>query len=184
MNLHCALDLDGVLADFDTAARIKHGLPITAEFPYKVGDWIDFEKETGIPAKEWWGAFDYDFWANIPWTADGKEILQLVEDTFGANHTMILTASPSPQGNAGKVTWIRENIPQYERRNLIGHYKEACARLNTVLIDDSEVNVNNFKEAGGLAILVPRMWNKLHATNTIEYLKECFNDTRLYKRLF
>ena len=36
--LLCVLDVDDVLADFHKAARIKHGLPITEEYPYTVGE--------------------------------------------------------------------------------------------------------------------------------------------------
>jgi hypothetical protein len=175
MKLLCALDVDGVLADFDKAARIKHGLPITKEYPYTIGEWINFTKETGIPEDEWWGAFDYDFWESMPWTEDGKEILSVVEGRFGIENIMILTACPTrPQAYAGKFAWILKNIPQYRRRCLIGNYKVGAASFNHVLVDDSEMNVDDFKEGGGLAILVPRMWNKLHAENTIEYLKDAF----------
>jgi len=57
------------------------------------------------------------------------------------------------------MRWIREHLPAYSRRFLIGPAKEFCANPRSVLIDDSETNVKAFFEAGGHTVLVPREWN-------------------------
>ena len=59
----------------------------------------------------------------------------------------------------GKINWIDKNMPEYSRRYLIGPAKQFCAGPDSILVDDSNKNIEDFAEAGGNVILVPRPWN-------------------------
>ena len=100
------------------------------------------------------------FWAYLPWTKDGHQILDLVERSFGKENVFIATCpTKSPASASGKMRWIQKNMPDYARRFIIGPPKWLCADKDTVLIDDALHNVGQFRDAGGRGILVPRLWN-------------------------
>lgn len=48
------------------------------------------------------------------------------------------------------------NVNEYQ----IGPKKELNAKSGAILIDDSDKNVENYRAAGGCAILFPQPWNK------------------------
>lgn len=62
----------------------------------------------------------------------------------------------------------------------IGSKKHLMAG-NGVLIDDWEVNVNKFREAGGEAVLIPSNWNSVGLT--FELLKEDINTSLIMNRI-
>ena len=73
---------------------------------------------------------------------------------------------------AGKFDWIKENLSQYFLRQFsMSPVKDFCAMENSLLIDDSDENVNKFERAGGQAILMPRPWNSAHGHNPIPYIE-------------
>jgi hypothetical protein len=45
-------------------------------------------------------------------------------------------------------------------------HKRLLARTDRLLIDDSDANCTQFREKGGWAVLVPRVWNSLHEEAT------------------
>lgn len=160
----CFLDLDGVLSDFMLHCHAWHRLPYDYDkYPYPVGEW-DCIPPQDMSLEDFWGALDIEYWATMPWTEDGMEILQLVEDTFGKENICILTSpSRNPECAAGKLLWIQNNIPAYRRRFLIGPPKHFCAGKDRFLVDDSDKNLREFNAWGGHGVCVPRKWNKEHA---------------------
>jgi hypothetical protein len=70
------------------------------------------------------------------------------------------------------------NVPGGMRRQhlIVGEdCKELLARPDTLLIDDNEKNISAFRKSGGMAITVPRPWNRLRGcANTSLYLKGMF----------
>ncbi len=58
---------------------------------------------------------------------------------------------------------LRAWLGKYTRRTLLGDCKHACAHKGALLIDDSDEQVERFRQAGGWAILLPRAWNSRHA---------------------
>jgi 5'(3')-deoxyribonucleotidase len=117
-----------------------------------------------MTAREFWDGLTSDVWANLEWHDDGREILSVVERFFPPENICILTSPTSNGASAkGKIQWIQKNMPKYRRKYLIGPCKHFCAGKNSILIDDGNHNIDAFRGAGGLTVLVPRKWNSDHA---------------------
>lgn len=149
------LDLDGVIVDFANGIIDWYNLNCS---PKDFKKWNDVFKFFNGTEHDFWNNLTDDFWVNLNFTKEAKTILTLLEDF----KPCILT-SPGWTGAGGKQKWLRKNLPKYfkEERYLIGPAKHYLAHAFSLLIDDSENNVEKFREAGGNAILVPRPWNSL-----------------------
>ena len=148
------LDVDGVLADFSGAAINLLDLDITND---DITHWNSILEYAGMSVTQFWSHFDDNFWANlVKKTPECDEIVKLLEEY----RPCLLTAPPFI-GAGGKQEWIRKNLPDffYDGRYLIGPAKEYVAHKNAILIDDSDANIEEWKEQGGTGILVPRPWN-------------------------
>ncbi len=173
--MKCMLDMDGVVADIVNGACKARGV----DNPYHgsskhIGSYF-LAEAIGMTHDEFWN-FDFDFWANLEWMCDGKEILEFVESAFGKDNVCLLTSPVDTPGCVdGKRAWIAKNMPDYKRRCLIGSAKEFCANPKSVLIDDHSVNTEKFEAAGGHTILVPRVWNRLHGFDTLATVKAGIN---------
>lgn len=171
----CFLDLDGVLTDFVGAATKAHDLQYP---PYPEPGNHNMPEAYGLKDDAtFWRKFDTeDFWANLDWMPDGREILKLVESAFST--IQILTKpTRNPQCSSGKLRWIQKHIPKYSRNVFIGPKKWLVASENKVLIDDHDKNINNFRLSGGIGILVPRVWNSAYEKDTLTTLErklKCF----------
>ena len=171
------LDMDGVLTDFIGYSHKWYGLSYSddpKEYSYPLGEW-DIDLLLPISQEGFWEGLTHQFWTTMPWTKDGKDLLQLLEETVGVSNITICTCPcQDPSSVSGKLVWIKKNIPQYSRNYMMTTRKELCAREDTVLIDDRDRNVERFREAGGKAILVPRLWNSAytHAGNSLQHVKE------------
>jgi 5'(3')-deoxyribonucleotidase len=176
-----ALDMDGVLVNFNKGASERHGIPLTyAEYR------CSLQKHWQLTQKEFWSKCEgLDFWENLEWMPDGKEILSLVEESVGRDNVAICT-SPSRDimCPAGKMAWIRREIPWLERRMIITPIKYWCASRWTILIDDNPEKIDAFVNAGGLGCLVPRQWNDNAGKNTLGYIAEFIARTKKYYDLY
>jgi len=123
-----------------------------------------------------WRAFGRKEWANFPVSDEFQWLLNSCKALVGRENIYILTTPIlDPDCAAGKMEWIYKYCPKWlHRQYLIGPCKHMCARPNALLIDDSDENVNKFREHGGQALLVPRPWNSLHEVNTMKYLEGYF----------
>lgn len=175
--MRCFLDLDGVLVNFVGGACRFHRRRNPYALPASLGEW-DCVSLLGMSQEEFWRGLDFHFWRNLEWMADGRRVLDLVEGTFGASNVCLLTSPPDNRGSVdGKRAWVNRHLPQYFRRLLIGSAKEFMAGPEAVLVDDYAVNVDRFAEAGGFSVLVPRPWNRRHAEETIQSVR---NDLSLF----
>jgi 5'(3')-deoxyribonucleotidase len=158
------LDLDGVLVDFVGGALRVHN---ATHIPYHDIRW-GLVEQIGISANQFWRGIDAageDFWANLVWTHDGREILKMVLDHFGVENVCILTApSNHHSAAAGKVRWINEHVPELKRQYVLSAAKHFLAGPDKLLIDDHDGNVDKFRAAGGEALLLPRPWNRRRQT--------------------
>jgi len=152
------LDLDGVLANFDKAA-----CPIL-NVSYPPSDW-HWDKGILDGFRKVDEKCNIDFWINLDWMLDGKEILQVVESYFEPKNIYLLTAPMlNPGSGTGKMLWVKNHLPQYYEQLIITRApKHLLAKPDTLLIDDKDENVEGFWDAGGKAILVPRHWNRFYA---------------------
>lgn len=161
------LDLDGVLVDLVRGMEERYDIKVK-EWP--VGR---LEEAFNMTAKQLWGNLDFDFWVNLKWHDDGQRILTKLIVEFGENNIVICT-SPTlhPQAAAGKMAWIQNHLPDFNRRFLIGPAKEFLAHEQSILIDDFDYNVDKFRKHGGHAILVPRPWNSNRELDTLPHITE------------
>jgi 5'(3')-deoxyribonucleotidase len=156
------LDVDGVLADF-----IKH-IHTVFSVPYD-----PLEKKPYVFWEAWKppvssGVINAicteSLWRALPWCPDGHDILRETVDMFGDEKIYLLTQPmPHPESATGRWKWIKEHLPYYYDRTIITRApKSLFARPDALLIDDCDDNVEQFREAGGKAILIPRCTNKMH----------------------
>ncbi len=151
----CYLDMDGVLVDFSRGAFDLH------HKVYNPGSvtW-DFWKDMGLTEEEFWSPMDFSFWANLPWTSEGRLLFGFLDGIFHEN--MVLLTSPSLNHGAieGKIAWVTRHIPHMRRRVMVGACKSLLAGPTKILVDDNATNVVDFSKAGGKTVLVPRPWNQ------------------------
>lgn len=156
----CFLDMDGVLADFAGGVSKAHNRPSPYLEPSSLGI-FDMEKLWGMtPAEFWVGTRQEGFWLGLEKMPDADAIVDLVCSYFGAENVAILT-SPSfdPHCIPEKQQWIKQYYPQFYSNMLFGSAKRFLAGPGRVLLDDRDANIDNFRNAGGYAITVPRLWN-------------------------
>jgi len=177
------LDVDDVLADF--MKGLHKALNISYDYfnyPYEKGNWdilgyqIKSNDDSLITFDQCNDVCTFDFWQYLLWMHDGRDILRAIMDTVGLEKVYLLTAPmPNIESPTGKWLWVSDNLPIYLKRTIITQApKHLLARPNMLLIDDKDQNVDEFREAGGRALLVPRPWNRLHqqADRTSQYVKE------------
>lgn len=163
-NTVCLLDIDGVLANFWTAAVHRLGLKVADSFArVPPGEW-SFVAHLGYSDNEFWKIIDSTpgFWEGLAKMPDADLILETCE-VFFPGRVFLLTAPPlNPEAYSGKARWVRERYPKLYRKLFIGPAKEAFAHAGAVLVDDNDGNCEKFRAAGGNAVLVPRRWNSGH----------------------
>jgi 5'(3')-deoxyribonucleotidase len=153
--------MDGVLDDFVGAACRAHNRTCYDK-PEHYGI-FDMEKCWGITPKQFWEPTEinaYKFWRNLEKTPEADRIVELVTEKFGVENVAILTAAAMhPMCAAAKRDWIREYYPQFEKRMIFAQAKGFVGGPKKVLIDDRDRNIEDWEKAGGVGILVPRLWN-------------------------
>ena len=148
------VDLDGVLVDFTKGYEDLSGIkPKDAEKMYA----------NDIPA--FWKPINdagYEWWANLDWTKDGKELWNYI---LPHNPTILTAPSKGEACPKGKNIWVdRElgvEIPVFIERD-----KYKYAEPNHILIDDTKKKIEDWVDAGGIGILHG------NTKDTIKLLKE------------
>ena len=122
---------------------------------------------------DFWNRLDHGVWDNLPLRVDCYQLLSDCATVVGKKNVFICTKSlPHPRHYAGKMEWIYNHLPKWILGQIIiSSQKETNARAGALLIDDSEENVDKFRETrNGNAILVPRPWNKLRAFDSKRWI--------------
>ena len=99
-------------------------------------------------------------------------LVDLVLDTVGQQNAFILTTpSDNPDSAAGKTRWINAYFPVFSNRMILTPWKYVCANRESILIDDRDKTVKQFRKHGGHAITFPQIWNMNHqwADDRMEY---------------
>lgn len=182
----CFLDMDGVLVDFVEGYCSLKNLKTPYYDPDNFGKWDVtqiFIEQGHFEERDRWIGCNKDFWAKLRPMRDADGIVKLLEDRFGQKHIVILSRPVvhtrdtrlTAQCIEGKLEWLAKWYPQYYERVWFGKHKEQVAHAQSLLIDDSDENVENYKKAGGPAILVPRLWNSGHSIainhSALDYIK-------------
>ncbi len=180
------IDLDDTLNDFTMDALRYIGCPVNGprDFGAFDPDWkFDIVKAANclmpfltegekFTLTNFWNQFNWEFWANLQKSEEFVLILDSSIEAVGPDKVLICTTPIcGPEINIwatteclkGKYVWIENNLPEYLHRSFsMTPQKHFCATPETLLIDDSRKNVDDFRAAGGHAILVPRPWNSVH----------------------
>lgn len=106
------------------------------------------------------------WWADLPWKRDGKQLWNYIKKY----KPIILTARPSTQDFAvkGKKEWVgRELGPEFAKTAIVtlGIKKQNWADPNSILIDDRDRNINQWRSRGGIGVLHTK------TSDTIKQLK-------------
>jgi len=152
-----------VLTDFVAGICKKVGYDYPGTYNWPEGWTYDMFEAAGTSREEADKLCDINFWANLDWMEDGRDILKAVLDRFKPHEIVVLTKPMRNSGAyTGKMIWFENNIPQlYDRVVPSLVPKEVFAvDFNTLLVDDCQENIEQFIRAGGAGILVPRPWNK------------------------
>lgn len=165
------LDMDGVLADFDSGARNALN-PTTDEqdIAFRTGQW---------PSATWRRLVDvpnlYRHLPKMPLADDLVATALKFKDAFGWN-VAILTAVPKnndvKDAFQDKFDWVSEHYPYL--RIYFGPYskdKHTHAKPGDILIDDRTSNCEEWRQAGGIAIQV-KAHNYQHAIDTLNNIFE------------
>lgn len=140
------LDMDGVIVNFMSAVN-----NFFKSINFKSWEAMGKEKYTEI------NKIGEKWWSEMKWTSDGKRLWNYLEDY----NVTILSATPvDPESRAisteGKRNWLTKNIGSSYARNaliVIGIEKQNYADKNSILIDDSERNIRQWRSKGGIGIL-------------------------------
>jgi 5'(3')-deoxyribonucleotidase len=151
------LDMDGVLADFNTAARELLGAtPAEEQQAAQRGRW---------PEDQWKRLLDQpNFYLNLPKMPLADDLVELaLRFKYNLDYEVrILTAIPKgndmPEAFHDKIDWINHYYGQHGFRVHFGpysHNKAAhCQSSDDILVDDRTSNCEEWRKAGGVAIQV------------------------------
>lgn len=177
------LDLDGVLVDFMEGATKLHrkvydGHPHNPATQTEQKPW-DIEPLFGMSAPEVWEPMGFEFWRDLKPLPHMKDLVAALESEFGEEHICLLTSPIRTDGCIdGKMAWIRQHLPQYKRRFLVGPAKEFCSSPRHALVDDHEGNEVKFRESGGHVFLVPAPWNRRFKEEPVAAIKKWLIEVR------
>lgn len=150
------LDLDGFVADFIRGSMAKHKI---TDLSVKDCRW-DYWKQRGISDSQFWEIIKGErFWHDLEPMHDGIETIRLIRSVIPLKNLCILSSANHYGACEGKRTWIKKYLPDLVGTETFCHEKWRHAGPNKVLIDDSQENLENWANHGGIAITVPRPWN-------------------------
>ena len=174
------LDLDDVLCDFTLPALYQAGCNINPnDFSVYSPEWgydivkaynqLKMSHLENCNSFEFWRKFSSPFWSGLKKTAFADDLVSACACAVKHTQIFILTApTDSHECYSGKKLWIDNNFPIFAEtgRIILANQKHLLADSGSLLIDDSDANVDAFRKHGGCALLLPRPWNTKHECST------------------
>ena len=155
----CYLDLDGVIANFSSAALASLGVK---EYSIPKGEWnIENWNGVNVTTSHFWKTIDSlgeSFWENLEKFSYSDEMVKYLSKNYDLY--FLTSPSKSPHCYSGKYKWIIKHYPHMERRIILTPNKHLLAAPNRLLIDDSEEKIDKFAAYGGETILLPQKYNR------------------------
>lgn len=151
------LDMDGVLFNFVKGFCDRYEL----DYPTKLLDW-NMEKELGLSKGSFYkmlNAMDYEDWYELKPIPHGFKLYMYLR---GLGKEIYFCSSPSnnPQSWSAKRAKLQKYFPENARNTILMHDKYRLAKEDTLLIDDSQRNIDLFRAHGGNAIAFPYNHNE------------------------
>lgn len=161
--MKCFLDLDGVLVDVVGGILKRYNIDFDMS-QWPVGEYIVHRAVgRGLTATDLWESPGYNFWAEMDWMPDGREILAQMNLLFGPENIFFLSApTTEPECLSGKMAWLQKHIPYQAERAIFTKQKQLLAHKDRILVDDYDANIKAYTEAGGPTVLFPRLWNSAY----------------------
>lgn len=160
--------MDGVLSDILGALiyilNKETGKKITFESYLELGGGYDVGSIYGISNEELWSKIVpryKKFWLEMPtftWTQKLYDYLKSIGDV-----TIVSKPTKDPKCSSDKLIWL-EKVLSISRDDVFLGAKKYLMAGNGILIDDYPKNIEEFREHGGQAILVPSNWNTPNLT--------------------
>jgi FMN phosphatase YigB (HAD superfamily) len=143
-------DMDGVLVNFDKGYFQLTGIDSTEDLPNNHTFWDPINKA------------GYDFWINLEWMGDGKRLWKYIEKY---NPKLLSAPSRQEDSRVAKLDWVYKELPGVDLILRSAKNKKEFAAPKSILIDDRIANINDWREAGGIAI------HHVNTKHTIDQLK-------------
>lgn len=153
------LDLDGVITDLIKSIMIKYNIKKWPKGNYGIASILNISEQA------LWRSLTVDFWANLDFTSEGRDLLfnLAAYDTFFVTTPVPVSKSihGSIQSIVGKYLWLNKYARSWmtQEKVIFTLRKKLLAKENHVLIDDNNRNCRMFTKAGGHSILFPQIWN-------------------------
>ena len=144
-------DMDGVLADFESGYEELTGIDLKGEFK-KGDDFWDPIKVAGV-----------GFWAGLKWMPGGQELWDYLKPF---NPQLLSAPSREQSSRIGKHVWVKHKIPGTKLILRYASQKQQLATPESILIDDRQINIDQWEAAGGIGIL------HTSTANTIQQLQK------------
>lgn len=144
-------DMDGCLTNFIGAIN-KLGISV---------DMLD-----NVPNKVWpiIAKAGENFWSQMAWTKDGSALWNYIKKY---DPTILSAPSSANSSKTGKRIWVKNELGQNVKVVLCkATEKQQYANEHSILIDDMQKNIDQWKAAGGIGIL------HTNAKDTIKKLKD------------
>jgi len=161
------LDLDDVLNTFTNYALRFRGAkpPEYSDWPACDFDIVANAARFGLKttAQQFWRGLPQEVWATVPKSNICNALIDVCARLVGKDNVFIATSPVMDGGShAGKYEWIVANTPSWlHRQYFITPRKWKLSQPGSLLIDDSDENVEKWRRRGGLALTCPRPWNSL-----------------------
>ncbi len=161
------LDLDGVVADFVGGACALAGVPNAADYRAPKPGLVSYSMAEQTGCADIWARIQFRgeaFWRGLdvlPWAVPLMEYLEA-----RCSDLWILTSPAqfkiAPAAVHGKMEWVWKHLGYPQHRVIPLSEKSLLAGRGRVLIDDSDEQVDAWREMGGYAVHVPQPWNRCH----------------------
>lgn len=150
------VDLDGCLKQMVGHSLAHHGRTI---HPRDFGDDVVVQAGLADNPAAFWNPLGREFTASIPWTDEGKALIEGINKIKGVLVGILSSPWNTPGCRDGKQDWVTREIPDLKSHVLLGRTKYLVASPKHLLVDDNEDQVRAFRFHDGHAVLVPRPWN-------------------------
>ena len=151
VNYKIYCDMDGVLVDFEGGYEKLTGIDLKGEFK-KGDDFWDPIKVAGV-----------GFWAGLKWMPDGQKLWDYIKPL---KPEILSAPSREESSRIGKAVWVKYKLPGTKLILRYAKQKQQLATPESILIDDRQINIDQWEAAGGIGIL------HTSTDNTISQLKK------------